>query len=315
MFSVWAKVDTGTNCRGIAREGQEGGAERWRNLRYEPGRVDGGREESGRAATGERRRSRVSAASPPGLSLTAAGRRGRRRSSAAPSRGTAPKSRRRSRGGGCVLPRDSVLWSCARAYGRKAAAGRLRFAGSGADETTIVGEQGLVGCSFGLVLSYAAAYLLSVICLFTQIGTWPFVFLLADHRCAHVLKKSRAKAIGADLLMFFSFLLSKWIILFNLHLSRLISLRTDCLFVLVCFHMWYWSMFLSAMMHTVKICFLGSCTKSSSYQYKIYFSITWFLSFIISFNFINYTCVIQYVLGLFNFNSWYTENGRWFHHG
>ena len=84
--------------------------------------------------------------------------------------------------------------------------------------------------------------------------------------------------------MFFSFLLSKWIILFNLHLSRLISLRTDCLFVLVCFHLWYWSMFLSAMMHTVKICFLGSCTKSSSYQYKIYFSITWFLSFIISFN-------------------------------
>ena len=50
-------------------------------------------------------------------------------------------------------------------------AGRLRFAGSGADETTIVGEQGLVGCSFGLVLSYAAVYLLSVIYLFPQIGT------------------------------------------------------------------------------------------------------------------------------------------------
>jgi len=118
MFSVWAKVDTGNNCRRIAREGQEGGAERWRNLRYEPGWVDGGREESGWAASGERRRSRVSAASPPGLSLTAAGRRGRRQSSAAPSRGTAPKSRRRSRGGGAVLPRGSVLSSCAWAYGR-----------------------------------------------------------------------------------------------------------------------------------------------------------------------------------------------------
>jgi len=57
------------------------------------------------------------------------------------------------------------------AYGRKAVADRLHFAGSGADETAIVGEQGLAGCSFGLVLSYAAAYLLSVICLFPQIGT------------------------------------------------------------------------------------------------------------------------------------------------
>ena len=45
------------------------------------------------------------------------------------------------------------------------------FAGSGADKMMIVGEQGLAGCSFGLDLSYAAAYLLSVICLFPKIGT------------------------------------------------------------------------------------------------------------------------------------------------
>ena len=120
--------------------------------------------------------------------------------------------------------------------------------------------------------------------------------------CAHVLKKSRAKAAGADLLMFFSFLLSKWIILFNFHLSRLISLRTDCLFVLVCFHLWYWSMLLSAMMHTVKICFLSSCTKSSSYQYKIFY----FLYLLIC----QFHIVTKYVLGLFNF-TWLNFNMYW----
>jgi hypothetical protein len=53
---------------------------------------------------------------------------------------------------------------------------------------------------------------LSPLCYLLISSGWNLMIclLLADHRCAHVLKKSRAKAAGADLLMFFSFLLSKW---------------------------------------------------------------------------------------------------------
>ena len=89
--------------------------------------------------------------------------------SAAPSRGTAPKSRRRSRGSGDVLPRGSVLGAKSAAGGVEVPPGGASSGGGGDDDGAGAAIRTAPACARVLVKAVTATAIL------LPSGTWAAV--------------------------------------------------------------------------------------------------------------------------------------------